>query len=292
MKTQFVECEKGSERLSFGEVPGVYVFNDGELTQYSYIGDKLPWRVRNRLLLHQMGVCQMFTVLIGPNPCCMKNEDMIKIADQAEVVNRKIGLPVPVDNLIVRTRDVSATTRMAGSNPILVMSNIRSGHPRYMQLQTDYSPQREFAGFEEWHESLPVSMYCMIHEENPQLQKRSLHGRVMQLGSDQSWEVSLGTHVLHARMIGQNESKYVGMGGHDLDWLFDNVEMGNMMSVLDMSSASDARKLVARTRPYVDQIKSGYDRVARIIGKNSVLEFRIYDIGGVGLQVYDFDKEF
>lgn len=295
--TARIESITPSGELLFGRtVPGIFTYYDRKLAPYVYTGERLPWRVKNRLMLHNLGICGMYTAVISPDPCCMELDDMRKIADQAEITNVAIGLPTPVNDLVVRTRDVSAKARMAGSNPILVMSGIRTENPSFMQLKTEYSPEKSFKSFEEWHAQLPVPMYCMIHEENPLLQRQSVHGRLMRISSDQSWELSLGTNVLHARMIGQNASKFVGMGGHDINFLTDNVETGNMFSVLDLSSPIDARILAARFSHYIVQAIKAYEAVSTVAGKDVVVEFRIYDgwrgSAVAGLHVYDFDTSF
>lgn len=295
--SEYVSTGAGSRELLLGQtVPGVFTYYDRNLVSYTYTGEKLPWRVKNRLLLHSIGACGMYTALIAPDPCCMELEDMRRIADQAELTNVAIGLPTPVNDLVVRTRDVAAKARIAGSNPILVMSGIRTNNPSFVQLKTEYSPERRFESFEEWHDQLPVAMYCMIHEENPELQRQSVHGRIMRLSTDNSWELSLGTKVLHARMIGQNSSKYVGMGGHDINFLMSNVETGNMFGVLDLSSVDDARSLVGRFSQYLEQAINVYETVSSSVGKDVVAEFRLYDgwqgSASAGLHVYDFDKDF
>ena len=296
MHEQFVSINKRNE-LSLGQnVPGVFAYSDRKLTPYIYTGEKLPWRVKNRLLLHGIGACGMYAALLDPDPCCMELEDMRKIADQAELTNLQIGLPTPVKALVVRTRDVVANARIAGSNPILVMSGIRTNNPRFIQLKTDYSEEKEFVSFEDWHAHLPVPMYCMIHEENPELQRQSVHGRIMRLSADNSWELSLGTKVLHARGIGQNSSQYVGMGGHDINFLLNNVEVGNMFGVLNLSTPDDARRLVGRFSQYLDQVVTVYNNISSSVGKDVVTEFRLYDgwrgSAMAGLHVYDFDKSF
>lgn len=267
-----------------------------------------PWRVKNRILLHQIGACEMFTAIVPPGER-VHLADLRLIADEAASVNAQIGLPTNVKDLFIRTREAGhfinmrpnstegAKARLAGTNPVLQIRGVRTDLPEYVQLKTEFTPEKRVGSVEEWLASIPPS-YLLIHEENPELQRKSIHGRVMSVEPDGPFELAVGTDALHARMIGLNGSRYVSVEGHDIRWMCESVLLGNERAISDRSfNFQSAFKLMQRVEPYLEKLLHTLEELKRIYRPNIVIEFRIYpeifDDEPVlaGLQVYDLDEK-
>lgn len=295
------------ETLHSFPVAGMLQLHNGHLAEVPS-GGTFPWRVLNRVFLHEIAACQMFTAIAAPHER-LNNEILRAIAREASVVNAQIGLPTAVEDLFIRTRedspyrsfgfhnDKQEKPRIAGTNPALQILGIHSRSPRFKQLKTEFSPEIKFNSVEEWICSINPS-YLLIHEENQELQKKSIHGRIMSVDPSGPYELSIGTDALHARMIGLNGSRYVRVEGHDIRWLVESVLCGRADGVVDRSwDSHSAFKLMQRLEPYLDKLLHTLDRVQNKYGRNAVPEFRIYPdmFEGepvlAGLQVYDLDQK-
>lgn len=278
------------ELLRQSEYPGVFILRSNVLEPVKNdIG--LPWRVRNRLLLHKLGLCGMFTALVEPGKDL--GEDQLKlIIDKATEVNEEIGLPTPLEGLIIRTRDVNSSPRMSGSNPLLMVGNVDSVKPDCVSMDRA-GIMKKHESIQDWMKSFNLKQYLMIHEDNLPLQREIVHGRIMRNRIDGSWELLLGMGILNTRQIGSGDSKFVGMGGHDLDWLIENVLVGDWQRrVLSYSSSDDALRLVNGIHGYEDDLRDAVEKIENVIGPNVVLEFRVYLNEKAGLQIYDFDSKY
>lgn len=273
--------------------PGIFCFENGILKN-AELKTNYPWRVKNRFFLHELGACGMATTIIQPNQeinCTL----LRKIAEVSSDVNSDIGLDVDVNNLFIRTRDSVETARMLGINPVLIIEKINKWFPKMYTFDDDNKLKRVWF-LNWWRKTMsPIPMYLMVHEENAKAQKKAIHGRVMRKVHDGNWELSLGTNVMHAREIGKNDSKYISMHGHSLEWMVENIAYGNMFSKLTCSSPEDAVKLASGMLGYLEDLQEVIEYLERRGIYNAVLEFRNYglrDNGDSGMHIYDLDTKF
>lgn len=274
-------------------IPGIYDYRGGVLRSIDS-GLGFNPRISNRILLHQLGLCGMFTAIVVDPHEYLGLEELQLMAAEASRVNERIGLPSRVNSMVIRSRDASPTGQVSGTNPMLIVNNIYSSWPEVVALGKEGEMQRfrpMFNPVSEWRvQGIKVPSNFLIHDENAIEQRRAVHARVGKL-SDGSFEISMGTGVLHARQLGNDGYPYISMVGHDLEFLIEDVLNGSFLTVKTLNSRKDGTKLVERVSGYVDKIRWGVEAVSRIVGRSVVVEMRIYD-GKAGLQMYDFDYKF
>lgn len=258
-----------------------------------------PPRVSMRIFLHQAGFCEMFACIVPP-AVRLTLSDFHNIATVAEKTNREIGLDPNVNELVIRTRDISndQIARLGGTNPMAFVMNAHDYFPQLVGKDRK-GKDRIYPMVSIWElMALDKEAYYMIHEENGPVQERSIHGRCCVV-SDGSWEISLGTGVRHARAIGDNGSPYVSVFGHELGMMVNSLgEYGGVgMNVQTNISHDQIVKLVNGVAPYVDRLREAVNVVDQRFGRGHVLEFRIMRPSknlhkGVrdSLQIYDADR--
>jgi hypothetical protein len=250
-------------------------------------------------MCHKLGICQMFTAIASPDEV-FTLDDIRRIAKKAETCNARIGLSDKVNSVVIRSRDVNGAgpvwkrekypPRKSGTNPMLIINNIDKPFPTFLGFSEKAKGERLYSIFAWKKRRIEKRSYYLIHEENEEMQRASIHGRVARL-ADGSYEISLGTGVLHAREIGEKDHPYISMHGHDLEFMFENVKGGNLMTISGTNNFSEGKTIATTASQYIEKLHNALDLVEQVAGKGMVLEFRIYD-GPAGLQVYDYDGRF
>lgn len=275
-------------------MPGLFIYENGNfLSPQSFVG--FPARIRNRMLLHSIGACGMFTAIVRPGQQ-LDREDLVNIAESAAAVNRNIGLSVPVRNLVIRTRsdrppDTSGKT--STDDPMLFIEGVDQARPVFWTM----SEGRVNATIDSvitwancyWNSQIK---YMLLHDENPKDQLAAIHGRAMHKTVDQSWELKLGTKVPHARAIGEKGTPYLRANGHDIHWIVESLLNDDYRSLLYASSLNDAMRLAWRFESSVGRLVDVAETVKSLHRGTSdaSFEFRLYCSGD--LHVYDFDVGF
>jgi len=241
----------------------------------------------------------MFTTIVSPDQV-FTLDDIRCMAKKAETCNSRIGLPDKVDSVVIRSRDVNGVgpvwkrerhlPRKSGTNPMLIINNIDKPFPTFLGFCEKAKGERLHSIFVWKKRRIEKRSYYLIHEENEEMQRVSIHGRVARL-ADGAYEISLGTGVLHAREIEEKDHPYISMQGHDLEFMFENVKCGNGLTLTGTNNLGEGKKIAITTSQYIEKLYDALDLVEQVAGKGMVLEFRIYE-GKAGLQVYDYDGRF
>lgn len=276
--------------------PGVFEYRKGILSpvvsSISHIA-----RVRNRLLLHELGFTQMFTAIVQPDEV-LNIEDLRYIARCAERVNADIGLPTPVNSLVIRTRDYDTRAkRLGGTNPMLIIDDVHGRvSMKSNSLRYGFEILDGLANPLAWWQENRIenASVFLVHEENLAAQKAAIHGRVGIL-SDNAYEISFGDNVAHARAIGNNGDPYASMFGHDLGFMLQMVSEGRGAGLFGFGSNdwSHAQTMATEVLRYADDLYEALCQVTGKAGQGPVLEWRLYrgKQAEAGMQIYDFDKE-
>lgn len=290
-------------------IPGVVQLVNGRLEEvYSVVG--LPPRVANRVLLHQKKFVKMFTGIIGPREQWGLDE-LRMMAKKAEKVNRQIGLAPRVNSVVLRTRDEQSyfpatgfqdrKARIGGVNTMLIVPGIRDYFPKFISISGSNNVKEEWPALAFWRQwRVDGQNHFLVHEENEEAQRGSIHGRVGWL-NDGSCELSVGEGVLHARLIGDNGSPYVSMTGYDLsmglEMLAENrgrlvgKHVTSFLPRLNSNNWKRANKMAMDVLPWVGELERLQTDLVPLLNPGVVFEFRLYrnQFGKAGLNVYDFD---
>lgn len=268
-------------------IPGIFVYREGLLNPVESNLGFSP-RVSNRVLLHELDLCRMFTAIVEPHQY-FELEELRVMAKQASRVNAEIGLPTEVNAMVIRSREVATTTSISGTNPMLIVDRVQAEDVRYTEFMDEDKKER-FLSISDWRAKriLTPSIF-LVHEENGDEQRRAIHARVGKL-SDGSLEISLGKGVFHARQIGNDGFPYISMVGHDLRFMIEDIEMNRLWTLKTTNSVNLGAKMVHRVSEYVDKIEWALNVVSQRVGRSVVLEMRIYE--NAGLHIYDFDNNF
>ena len=132
----------------------------------------------------------------------------------------------------------------------------------------------------DWYGEFKTKPSLMIHGDNPDLQKRSIHGRLF-INQNGEAELRLQSGTVHGRE--REGGKLLRLkGGWPLRESDVVTRFGNDPLVV-------WRKVI----PWLDYLGDKYEEIKRFFGKNGVIEFRLYGEGiNFPMQIYDVDLKF
>lgn len=273
-----------------------------------YIDSVITPRVRNRILLNQLGLNGLATTIVeNPKPEMFSGNNFFRrIINYSNWVNESLDLPSTGD-LVIRTSAANTLRdhRVRISEPAVLVTNAGSLASRFSILSGDKSRaphlhQRNFFSF------LGSPAFLMIHDDNNRLQRQAMHGRISQTPDRD--EIVIATGTTHSRGLSEKNPDYpyitlrmYGLGHLERinpDLISAHVSLGQTRTEgfgieysVHNCSQHEAYALLFKLLREQFMIRNVLSICNKHFGQYCVMEFRSYNLieGGIGRKIHVLD---